>query len=191
MGGSIAQLMSVYFPERIMTLALIATSSDMRPSMRAFAGLPPEEGSLPTPTPAYLNFMKGFVSPPSQTEAEKLEQRLAGWRILNGSTFPFDEEENRQIHQEFLDRLKHPEAVTNHIPAINRSHDLILTVPGQVKVPTLILHGTEDPILPEHGKTLAAAIPSAKYILVEGMGHNINRHFEDLIIEELLNLTSR
>ena len=42
----------------------------------------------------------------------------------------------------------------------------------QVKVPTLVIHGTVDPLVrPEGGKDTAASIPGAKLLMIEGMGH--------------------
>jgi pimeloyl-ACP methyl ester carboxylesterase len=62
-------------------------------------------------------------------------------------------------------------------------------VPARVKAPTLIIHGTEDPILPpDHGEALAKAIPGSKYILQYGMGHVPNRVFYDLYIQEMKKL---
>ena len=43
-----------------------------------------------------------------------------------------------------------------------------------VTAPTLVIHGTDDPILPaEHGKSTAACTPGATLMLVEGMGHDL------------------
>jgi len=191
MGGPIAELMSVHFPERISTITLMATSNDFRPSSYTFDGLPLEEGWLSPPLPIYLNWMHKFLNEPAKNQEEALEQRLEAWQILSGFTVPFETERYREIHKEFLSRLKHPESLTNHLEAIKRSFDLIATVPSQVKVPTLIFHGTVDPINPpDHGESLARAIQGSKYIQVEGFGHVPNKAFYDLFVSEIAALAS-
>lgn len=186
MGGPIAELMSVYFPERVYTMTLIATSCDFRPSSLAYEGLYPTDITLSRPTKIYLDWMHSFIQTPPQTIEEALEARVVAWQILNGPVAPFEEKRYREIHQEFLDRLKHPESLLNHLPAIKSSFTLIQTVPYQVQVPTLIFHGSEDPIFPpDHGEALAKAIKGSKYVFVQGMGHVINSCFYNLLIEKM------
>lgn len=189
MGGSISELLSVHFPEHVFTLTLISTSCDFRPLNLAIAGLPPEEGALPPPRMSFLVTTHEFLKFSPQTFEEKLEQRIALWNLYNGSKVPLDENSTREIHRQYLLRLQSESAVGNHFPAIQRSEELVRSVPAQVRVPTLVIHGTEDPILhPEHGAALAASIPGSKYILLEGMGHVPNSHFFDLIVEEVTTL---
>lgn len=192
MGGPIAELMSVHFPERVATLTLMATSTDFRPSSLAYDHLYPTDILLSRPKQVYLDWMHRFLKNPAQTEEETLEERVLCWSILNGSATPFEGERYREIHREFLLRLKHPESMGNHLLAIKNSFNMIQTVPYQVKVPTLILHGFEDPIFSQdHADALAKAIPHAKYLLIEGMGHVPNRVFYDIYISEIKQLAER
>lgn len=185
-GGPIAELMSVHFPDRVSTISIIATSCDFEPSARAYDGLPPEEGTLPRPTETYLDWMNGFTKAAPQTQEELLEQRLAGWRILNGSKVPFDEELNRDLHTQFLARLRYPQGLINHLNAIKRSLEQIRQIPHQVKVPTLIFHGSEDAIFPlEHGVALAKAINGSHFVPVQGFGHVPNGYFYDMFIKTI------
>jgi pimeloyl-ACP methyl ester carboxylesterase len=186
MGGPIAELMSVIYPEKIQTITLMATSCEFRPLLLAFFGLPPEEGALSSPLKVYTDWMKEFLDAPPKNDEEKLEQRLMGWRILNGTVVPFEAERYREIHREFLTRALHPESIGNHVPAIKKSEALVREIPSQVKVPTLIFHGSEDPILPpDHGQALANSIASSKYVFIEGMGHVPNCHFYKLWIKAI------
>jgi pimeloyl-ACP methyl ester carboxylesterase len=186
MGGSIAQLMSVNFPKRVATLILIASSCDLRPCMLAYDKIYPSDITLSRPKEIYLNWMHKFLQAPPQSKEEQLEERVLCWAILNGTQVPFEEQRYREIHAEFLDRLKHPESLTNHLLAIKQSFTMLQTVQQQVTVPVLVIHGSEDPILPpDHGEALHAAIPHSRYLFVEGLGHVLNRYFYDLIVQEI------
>lgn len=186
MGGPIAELLSVHFPERILSIALAATSSNFDSTIRGFDGLPAIDGALSPPREDFLIWIKEFLKLQPQTETEKLEARLLEWRTLNGSAVPIEEERCRQIHTEFLQRLRHPSSIYNHLLAIRGSLDLIREVPIHVKVPAVIFHGSEDPIYPpDHGKALAAAIPHSKFVFIEGFGHVPNGRFYDLMIREI------
>jgi pimeloyl-ACP methyl ester carboxylesterase len=186
MGGPIAELMAVYHPERVLTITLIATSCDFRPMNLAYAGLPPEENSLSSPKDIYLSWMKKFLAHPAKNEEEAFEQRMDCWRILNGTMVPFEEIRYSELHKLFLSRSKSPESIKNHIMACSNSEDLVKAAPRQVKVPTLIFHGTEDPIVPsDHGVALAKAISKSKYFLIDGFGHVLNCQFYEFIIRKI------
>lgn len=186
MGGPIAELMAVLFPHRVQSLTLMATSCDLRPSSLAYDKEATQGLSLPRPTEKYLTWMHHFLQKEPQSESEKLEQRVECWSILNGSVVPFEEERYREIHAEFLQRLKHPASLTNHLDAIKNSFQMIIDVPFQVNVPTVVIHGTEDPILPpSHGETLANSIRGAKSVLIEGFGHVPNCQFYPQFINEI------
>lgn len=119
---------------------------------------------------------------------KRLAQRIDGWNKLNGQKFPLDETINREVHQEFLSRLRYPQGILNHIAMLNTrdSEDLFRSTPSKIRVPTVILQRSEDPIFPpDHGTGLAQIIKHSKYFLVEGMGHVPSDHFYDLYIRIL------
>jgi pimeloyl-ACP methyl ester carboxylesterase len=181
MGGPIVELMSVHFPQLAATL--ITTTCDLRPSSLAYDGLYPPDITLSRLKETYVEWMQRFLRSPSLSQEELLEERILCWKILNGSVILFEEKLYRDIHAQFLMRLKAPESLPNHLLAIKRSFEMIQTAPFQVKVPTLIIHGSEDPILaPDHGEALRDAIANSRYLFVPGMGHVLNGHFYELII---------
>lgn len=189
MGGPIAELISIHYPEKVSTVNLISTSCDFQPMNFAYAGLPEEINyPLSRTKDVYLNWMKNFIKK-SPTELEgQLNQRVECWRILNGSSIQFEEDLYRKIHLQFLRRQTNLESPKNHILVCQNSEQIIRMAPGKVLAPTLIFHGTEDVIFPiDHGSALAAAIPHSRYVPVEGMGHTINKYFYDLILSELTN----
>jgi proline iminopeptidase len=72
-----------------------------------------------------------------------------------------------------------------HTTAIKASN-LINTELGLLKMPTLIIHGKSDPLVPfEHGKKIATLIPDAKTLWIEGMGHTLSRTYTPLMLEEI------
>lgn len=186
MGGPVAELMSVHFPGRVMTLTLIATSCDFRPSSLAYEGPCSAEFALSGPKEVYATWMRQFLASPPPTREGMLEERLKAWSILNGTVIPFDRELFREIDEQFLDRLRHPESLTNHLLAMKKSFEWVQNVPHQVKVPTLVIHGSEDPIFPpDHGVALAGAIGGSELLEVEGLGHVLNAYFYDFLIEKI------
>jgi pimeloyl-ACP methyl ester carboxylesterase len=132
--------------------------------------------------------MKEFMKLSPQTDEEKLQQRLEGWDRLNGRKIPLHEESTREIHIEFLARLRYPQGIINHVTMLKdeTSEAIVRAIPSQVRVPTIVLQGSEDPIFPpDHGEALAKAIQHSEYFLAEGMGHIPNTHFYDLYINML------
>lgn len=190
MGGMIAQILAAYFPERVHSILVLGSSPEIRPMNRAYAGLPPENNAkLSPPLPRYVAWLQEFLKIAPQTDEEKLAQRIEGWNQLNGDKIPLDETINREIHQAFLKRLSYPQGIVNHVVMLRgeSSENWVRSAPAKIKVPTVILQGSEDPIFPpDHGKALARAIKNSEYIFVEGMGHIPSDHFFDLYIEILL-----
>ncbi len=195
LGAFIAELMAGYFPERVDSILLMGSTTNIHPMNLAYANLPQDDqASLPPPSPDYLAWMKEYMKLAPKTDEEKLAQREAGWNKLNGQKFPLNETINREIHREFLSRMRFPQGVINHITMLRRelSEELVRTVPSKIKVPTVIIHGTEDPIFaPDHGEALHRAIPHSKYLLMEGMGHVPGDHFFDLYIDLIKTLNLR
>lgn len=189
LGGFIAELMAGHFPERVHTILVMGSSCEIHPMNLTYAGYPPQESSVfSPPSSQYLAWMREFMKLSPQTDEEKLSQRIEGWNRLNGQKIPLNEETSRKIHKAFLARLLYPQGIINHITMLRdeRSEVLVRTAPSLVKVPTVILQGSEDPIFPpDHGEALARAIENSEYFLVDGMGHIPNDHFYDFYISIL------
>lgn len=189
MGGPIAELMAFHYPDRVLTMTLIATSCDFRPMNRAYAGLPPEKNTLPRPKDIYLSWMKNFLECPTKNQEEAFEQRMSCWRILNGTITPFEEVLYSELHRLFLTRSIFPESIKNHLFVCSNSEDLIESAPQHINVPTLIFHGTEDPIFPpDHGSALSKAISKSNYFLIDGFGHVLNCQFYEFMIRKMKDL---
>jgi pimeloyl-ACP methyl ester carboxylesterase len=111
---------------------------------------------------------------PSPTDKEAfLERFLWTWRVLRGSAFPETEERERARALRIFERGLNPPGVARQLAAIFASGDRTKALPG-VRVPTLVIHGTADPLVPvEGGRAIAAGVPGSKLVEIEGMGHAI------------------
>ena len=158
MGGMIAQTIALNHRERILSLISIYSQT----------GNP----ALPPPTPEALECL--LTPPPIEREANII-YTLDVWRTFSGKGFPRDEDWHRKIAAQAYDRAFYPEGVARQLAAVltqkNRKPDL-----GSVSVPTLVIHGADDPLVPvEGGKDTAEAIPGAELIIIDGMGHDLPR----------------
>jgi len=194
LGGYLAELLGAYYPERVHTLTLMGVACDIRPMNLSFSGLLTDNIAFSPPKPAYLAWMKEFLKLSPQTYEEKLANRLEGWNMLNGQKKPLNAETNRRIHTEFLSRLRNSQGMVNHMIVLGskQSEEWVLTTPHKIRVPTVILQGSEDPIVPpDHGEGLHQIIKGSKYVLVEGMGHVPSDHFYGLYIDILKQQASK
>lgn len=170
MGGAVAMILAAHYPERVRSLALLATSVDFRPAylMQGIEG----DYALPTPLPKVIEGAKKFQTLPSMSLEEKIQIFIETAKLCSGS-IALDEELCREIAILNIQRMKNPESPGNHHKAIMASHDYHAAAPSKITAPTHIVHGDEDPILPvEHGKAIQAAIANSTLCIIPGLGHN-------------------
>ena len=75
---------------------------------------------------------------------------------------------------------------TGHAEAVNASPSRLERL-HEIKVPTLVIHGTEDAILPfDHGEAIAKGIPNSELMTLEGVGHELPEELSDEIISRLV-----
>jgi pimeloyl-ACP methyl ester carboxylesterase len=123
-----------------------------------------------------------------EDEAAVIRYMAEGWRLLSGSAHEFDEAAIYGIAEREARRASRLTSMFNHalLEGGEQWHGRI----GQIRVPTLIIHGTEDPVLPfEHGVALAKTIPGAKHLPLEGTGHELHRADWPLIVRAILSHT--
>ncbi len=154
MGGAIAQEIAMNHADRVLSLtSIMATSGNPK---------------LPNPT---REAMAMLMAPAPKTRDEYFERFASNWKILRGASFPDDETKDRERAEKTYARGLNPAGVGRQLRAIMASGDRTSRLRG-VRAKTLVIHGTIDPLVrPEHGKAVAAAIPGAKLLLIEGMGH--------------------
>jgi pimeloyl-ACP methyl ester carboxylesterase len=161
-GGAFAQLLALDFPDRVRSLALISTSPAL-----------PGDRELPPPTTEFTRFVT--EARVDWSEAESLVAYLVDYaRMLAGGRRPFDEAAAREFVRRDIERAHDFAAVRNHdrIPDDERSRGQL----SSIAAPTLVIHGTADPMFPlQHGQALADEIPGATVLRVEGAGHGVQR----------------
>ena len=154
MGGMIAQEVAITFPERVRSLTSVMSTT----------GNP----KVPPPTREAAAML---MAPPPTTRDEYFERFAKTWKVLRVGSFPEDEKRDRSRAERCYERGLSPEGVGRQLRAILASGSRKERLRA-VKAPTLVIHGTVDPLVrPEGGKDTAASIPGSKLLMVEGMGH--------------------
>ncbi len=176
LGGRIGQFLAVHHPGRVRTLTAIMTSPmgyQAGPAWaRALAGQPPEPGDLPAPSAEFLGHIAAMASSPPATNEERVVANVQTWRILNGTALPFDADAARRHVEDSMARARDFPAATQHDLAGRRMTSELQAPLSRITAPTLVIHGTSDPLLPlANGQAVAALIPGARFEAVPGMGH--------------------
>jgi pimeloyl-ACP methyl ester carboxylesterase len=184
MGGGIAQALAAHHPERLLTLSVIATTA---------AGERDTADPLPPPEPRARAFFDDPPPPPAWDDERAVVDYLVEVARPFAGSLGFDEDRARRIAGVVVAR-------TGDIEASSTNHWLIAEEPASappfrladIAAPTLVLHGTDDPVFPiEHGRALAAAIPGARLVELPGMGHEVPpAALWDVVVRELLRHTA-
>jgi pimeloyl-ACP methyl ester carboxylesterase len=184
LGGGIAQHLALERPDRVASLTLISTSPAV-PGTPDRRDLPPMSDEL-----------EAFFAEPSQApdwseRAAAIDHIVEGERPFAGS-HGIDEERLRALAARVVDRTINIESsMTNHWlleggePGRGRL--------GDVTAPTLVLHGTDDPLFPYgHAQALADEIPGARLLPLDGMGHEMPppRRLWDTVVRAILGHTA-
>ena len=154
MGGMIAQEIAISYPERVRSLTSIMSTT----------GNP----KVPGPT---REASAVLMAPPPATRDEYFARFAQTWKVLRVGSFPEDEALDRSRAERTFERGLNPAGVGRQLRAILASGSRKQRL-ASVKAPTLVIHGTVDPLVrPEGGKDTAASIPGAKLLMIERMGH--------------------
>jgi pimeloyl-ACP methyl ester carboxylesterase len=154
MGGMIAQEMAISFPRRLRSLtSIMSTTGNPR---------------LPPPTREAMTLM--MAAPPT-TKEDFFIRFSQTWKMLRNGSFPLDEAQDQMRAEETYARGLNPAGVGRQLRAIlasgNRQQRL-----RSVTAPTLVIHGTADPLVhPDGGRETAASIPGARLLMIDAMGH--------------------
>jgi pimeloyl-ACP methyl ester carboxylesterase len=169
MGGFIAQLMAINHPDRVLSLTSIMSGPGGRDAV------------APRPEGAEV-----LTRVPPESREGRIEHGVWIRKILTGPGNPFDEAEERQRTTRAVDRSYYPPGTGRQLVAILAAHSRTERL-AQVKVPTLVVHGIDDPLVPiENGRRVATAVPGARLLEFEGMGHNMPERFWSPILEGIV-----
>lgn len=175
MGGAVAQYVALDHRHRVETLTLFGTTPAMRELSTYLPGDPNDTG-LRMPDSAEINAaIERMLTTPPENREEHIEFRAQVFTLTAGSAYPQDIERTRRLSTLEFDRATDWEARNNHVVAMERSGpDLRPRLRG-LDVPTLVIHGAEDEIVPvEHGRALAETIPGARLLVTDGLGHQMH-----------------
>ena len=171
MGGMIAQNVAATSPSRCASLTSIMSSSGAR--------------SLPMAKPRVLRLL--LSRPPRHASLERLVQHyIALFGALGGAGFPNPEPELRERLTLSVQRSHHPAGTLRQLLAVVASGDRSQLLKS-ISVPTLVLHGDADPLLPlRHGQDCARKIPGAAFESIAGMGHDLPSSLVPVLAEKLI-----
>ena len=158
MGGMIAQTVAIEHPARVRSLtSIMSTTGD------------PSVGQATRPA------MAALLSPPAASREQAIERTLAIVRVIGSPGFELDEVEIRRRTGLAYDRSNDPVGVARQLVAIAASGDRTAALRG-VSVPTLVVHGADDPLVGvSGGQATARAIAGAELAVFDGMGHDLPR----------------
>jgi pimeloyl-ACP methyl ester carboxylesterase/heat shock protein HslJ len=163
MGGAIGQWVAIDYPERVLSLTTIAGDSG-NPKLPVIAN--PE---------AFAEV------PPQPTTADReafIEWQVKTFQVLAGPTYPIDKATLRKWAERDFDRGFDPAGLLRQQIAILVDHTAPSTERlnnlGEIQVPTVVIQGTDDPLVPmSSAEDLAARIPNAELRVIPGLGHFI------------------
>ena len=158
MGGMIAQLVAATYPERVLSLTSIMSTT----------------GNRKVP-PARKEAMAALLdrAPAGATLEDVLPIGFRVSKAIGSPGYPADETRLRERIERDFKRSFYPEGAARQISAILDDGDRRKRLKA-VKAPTLVIHGLDDPLVPvEGGRDTAAHIPGAQLLEIPGMGHDL------------------
>ncbi|MDH4450515.1 MAG: alpha/beta hydrolase [Rhodoferax sp.] len=157
MGGMIAQRVALAVPQRVLSLTSIMSSSGA--------------WGLPGPTARLLRTL--LRSPADGSKAAAIAHGVAVFRAIGSPAFPLSDAELRASISRAVERAWYPVGTLRQMVAVvaDTARAPLL---AHITAPTLVVHGTADPLLPlACGQDTARRIPGAKLLSIDGMGHDL------------------
>jgi pimeloyl-ACP methyl ester carboxylesterase len=171
MGGMIAQLAAIEHPDRVLSLTSIMSSTGAADAIR---NTPEAEAVLNTPAPDPKADFEAFVA-----------HGMRNARTIGSPAYPWEEAALRQRVIAEQARAFNPAGVARQMAAIRADGDRTERLRA-LKLPTVVLHGADDPLLmPVGGQATAAAIPGTELRIIPGMGHDLPPGLYDIFIDAI------
>ena len=172
MGGMIAQCTALMAPHRVISLTSIMSTTGDR--------------SLPKP---HKSVTMQLIRPMPKGDEAFIKQAVKFWSLLHGDTFAFEHKRVSNLVRHARDRSFSPSGVVRQLCAIISSPDRTEAL-KKLKIPTLVIHGDADPLVPLGcGKATAKAIPDAKLKIYSGMGHTLPSELWPDMVEQITELS--
>ena len=169
MGGMIAQHVAAKYPDRCLSFTQVFSTT----------GNP----KLP---PAKKEALQALVTrPKSDAEEELVSHGIMLAKTIGSPGYPSPEDRLRERTLVSVRRSFYPEGPTRHLSAIVADGDRSSML-GDITVPTLVLHGEDDPLVPcEGGRHTAECIPNARLKTIPGWGHDLPMELVDELAGEI------
>ena len=156
MGGMIAQTVAIEHPDRVRSLTSIMSTTG-----NAAVGQATQEA------------LGVLLSPPATNRQEAVDRTVATFRVIGSPGFELDEPELRERAGLSFDRANDPLGVARQLLAIIASGDRTAAL-GSLDLPTLVLHGADDPLVDvSGGRATADAVADSELVIFAGMGHDL------------------
>ncbi|KUG23472.1 carboxyl esterase, a/b hydrolase [hydrocarbon metagenome] len=156
MGGMIAQVIAYRHPKHVLSLTSIMSTT----------GNP----DLPQAKPETI---AALLAPAPSERKAFIEHMMNIWRKIWSPGFPFEETRARTFMEKSYDRSYYPQGMARQNIALLANGDRRGSL-STITVPTLVIHGADDPLIPcEAGKDTAYVIPGSKLLIIDGMGHDM------------------
>ena len=171
MGGMIAQRLAISHPNYVRSLTSMLSAAEANS----------------------LSFNPSLLPDFDHTQPPPVNIQLQIWKMLAGSGFTFDEPLYRALYHQGFEVRKgyNPDCIAHQLTAIQRSGSRMKAL-SSIKVPTLVVHGTEDPLIPEaHSALYAQQIPQATYLALNGVGHELPEGICPTVLPAILDLFSK
>ncbi|MGL5084086.1 MAG: alpha/beta fold hydrolase [Microcoleaceae cyanobacterium] len=173
LGGFLAQLMALKYPQRVKSLTLIASE-------------PLAEGdpTIPGIDSSVLEYHAKASELDWANREAVIDYQIGAWRLMSGSAHLFDESAIRELAGADFDRTPNFMTTFNH--ASLQGGEQWFNHLHEIAVPTLIIHGTEDRVLPyAHSLVLKAKIQESILLSLPGTGHELHRGDWSVIFEAI------
>jgi len=171
MGGMIGQVLAGRRPERVRSLA-VAMSGSGKP----FSSIP-----------RWRVIKLAFDPPAGDAPAEqRLAFEVRNIRVINGPNFlPPDDQLRRRV-ADLTARSDYPQGMLRQFDAILGTGSLMRYI-RRIGAPTVVIHGSGDPMVPpRNGRSVARAIPGARFVMIDGMGHDLPEPVWEPVIDALV-----
>ncbi len=172
MGGMIVQTIAIEHPDRVLSLTSIMSTTGNT------------EVGQPNP-----DAMMALLSPVPEGRAAAIDASVNTTRLISGDLF--DEVESRRVATESYDRCFNPAGTMFQLVATVASGDRTERL-QQLEVPTLVIHGRQDPLITlSGGEATAAAVRGADLLVLGQMGHNVPSRYWPQIADAIFNIAAR
>ena len=177
LGGMVTQQLAISHPEKVLSMTIFMSQS----------GNP----DLPGSTPAALAMLAAVAPDPQTDRNAYLNHQVALNMALGGRGYPTAEAELRDMAGMVADRSYHPAGAARQLAAGRGAADRRPAL-RQLDVPALVIHGTDDPLIPAIcGEDIADTVPGAWLLRINGMGHDLPEPLFDIFVAAIATNSAR